>query len=450
MARFNLPANVAYILEELEGSGFESYCVGGCVRDVIRGSTPHDWDIATSATPDDIKQVFNQRKTIDTGIKHGTVTLLLDGGQYEITTFRIDGKYTDGRHPDGVVFANKIVDDLARRDFTINAMAYSPVHGLRDPFNGGSDIRSGVIRCVRDPYLRFSEDGLRIMRAMRFASTFGFRIDPFTANAMHMHKDLLDRVSKERINAELSRMLIGVRVKDVLMEFGDVMSQIIPQIDPCIGFEQKNPYHYLQVWEHTALATSLVADGVVLRLAMLLHDIGKPVAFTIGDDGVGHYYGHPEISAQMAEQILTGLRYDRATIDRVVLLVRNHDATIAATPRSVKRWLNRIGESGMWQLLDIKRADAMAQVNPEKKLGALDDLRSILSNVVNFEECFSVADLAINGHDILSLGILPGPEVGNILRFALDMVIDGEVSNIKEDLMQTVEKKIKHDESRIS
>ena len=435
LVNIKIPAGAQYILDALENAGFESYCVGGCVRDSLRGVEPHDWDIATAATPDQMKRTFYGQKIVETGLKHGTITVFVGENQYEVTTFRTDGVYSDGRRPDSVKFVDDIVQDLARRDFTINAMAYSPKRGLRDPFGGGDDLRAGIIRCVKDPYMRFAEDGLRIMRAMRFASTFGFRIDPLTANAMHVHKNLLDRISKERINAELTRMLLGVRVKDVLLDFGDIMAQIIPEIEPCIGFEQKNPYHYLQVWEHTVLATSLVADGVVMRLAMLLHDIGKPKAFVIGEDGIGHYYGHPEISAEMAERILRDLRYDNATIERVVLLVRYHDATLAATPGSVKRWLNRIGESGVYQLLEIKRADALAQVNPEKKLALLDAFHQVADNVIHFEECFSISHLDINGHDVMALGVPAGPRVGEMLRLCVDAVMDGDVLNERDHLI---------------
>ena len=435
LVNIKIPAGAQYILDALENAGFESYCVGGCVRDSLRGVEPHDWDIATAATPDQMKRTFYGQKIVETGLKHGTITVFVGENQYEVTTFRTDGVYSDGRRPDSVKFVDDIVQDLARRDFTINAMAYSPKRGLRDPFGGGDDLRAGFIRCVKDPYMRFAEDGLRIMRAMRFASTFGFRIDPFTANAMHVHKNLLDRISKERINAELTRMLLGVRVKDMLIEFGDIVAQIIPEIEPCIGFEQKNPYHYMQVWEHTALATSLVADGVVMRLAMLLHDIGKPKSFVIGDDGIGHYYGHPEVSAEMAEHILRDLRYDSATIDRVVLLVRHHDATLAATPGCVKRWLNRIGESGVYQLLEIKRADAMAQVSPEKKLALLDAFHQVADNVIHFEECFSISHLAVNGHDVMSLGVQAGPRVGELLRMCVDSVIDGDLINEHDHLI---------------
>ena len=430
-----IPTGAQFILDSLENAGYAAYCVGGCVRDSLRGVEPHDWDIATAATPEAMKCVFHGQKIVETGLKHGTITVFVDKNQYEVTTFRNDGIYSDGRRPDSVEFVDDVLQDLSRRDFTINAMAYSPKRGLRDPFDGWADLQAQVIRCVRDPYLRFAEDGLRIMRAMRFASTFGFRIDPFTANAMHVHKNLLDRISKERINAELTRMLLGVRIKDILIEFGDIMAQIIPEIEPCIGFEQKNPYHYLQVWEHTALATSLVADGVVMRLSMLLHDIGKPKSFVIGDDGIGHYYGHPEVSAEMAERILRDLRYDSATIDRVVLLIRHHDATLAATPGSVKRWLNRIGESGVYQLLEIKRADAMAQVNPEKKLALLDAFHQVADNVIHFEECFSISHLEINGHDVIGLGVQAGPRVGELLRMCVDAVMDGDVLNDHDHLI---------------
>ena len=430
-----IPSGAQFILDSLENAGYAAYCVGGCIRDAFRGVEPHDWDISTSATPEAMKCVFHGQKIVETGLKHGTITVFVDKNQYEVTTFRNDGIYSDGRRPDSVEFVDDVLQDLSRRDFTINAMAYSPKRGLRDPFDGRADLQAQVIRCVRDPYLRFAEDGLRIMRAMRFASTFGFRIDPFTANAMHVHKNLLDRISKERINAELTRMLLGVRINDILIEFGDIMAQIIPEIEPCIGFEQKNPYHYLQVWEHTALATSLVADGVVMRLAMLLHDIGKPKSFVIGDDGIGHYYGHPEVSAEMAERILRDLRYDSATIDRVVLLIRHHDATLAATPGSVKRWLNRIGESGVYQLLEIKRADAMAQVNPEKKLALLNAFHQVTDNVIHFEECFSISHLEVDGYDVMGLGVKAGPRVGELLRQCVDAVMDGDVLNDHDHLI---------------
>ncbi len=429
--RINLPPSVEQIIDMLAQAGYAAYAVGGCVRDALLEKIPHDWDICTAATPDEMKQVFSEYRVLDTGLQHGTLTVLLDNDQYEITTFRVDGAYSDGRRPDSVAFVTNVEADLGRRDFTVNAMAYNPRFGLIDPFGGQQDLLGNIIRCVGDPDARFHEDGLRIMRAIRFASVLGFGIQRDTGNSIHRNKALLDRIAKERIHVELSKLLMGDGAKDMLLAYSDVLSQIIPQVGTCIEFEQNNPHHKFPVWEHTAEAVSCAPKDLVVRLTMLLHDIGKPESFTADDAGTGHFYGHADIGAEMAKLILRNLKYDNDTIKSVASLVQHHDVFIAPTARSVRRWLNKLGNQRFAQLLEVKRADAKAQANPEEKLAAIDILEEKFQEVMEQQQCFTFKDLAVDGHDIMELGIAQGHQVGEALRFALDQVMEDRVPNEK-------------------
>ena len=436
-----VPTDVFFIIDQLEKAGHKAYIVGGCLRDLIMYNEPHDWDIATSATPEQIKTTFEGNRTIDTGIKHGTVTLVSEYGfQYEITTFRVDGAYTDNRHPDSVEFVTDLKSDLSRRDFTINALASTPWGNVIDYFGGMQDIEDKVIRCVGKPDERFAEDGLRIMRALRFASTLEFDIEKETSDSIHRNKALLDNVSKERLRVEFDKLLMGKGVKKVLQEYSDVIGQFIPEIIPCIGFEQRNPYHYLQVWEHTIEAVAQAENDIIIRLTMFFHDIGKPDAFIIGEDGVGHYYGHPEISALKTDVIMRRLKYDNDTRIRVFQLVSHHDNEIRPSKHSVRRWLSNIGHEALTQLLEVKRADAMAQVNLGKKLEHLYLVNRALEEVLEQEDCFSLKSLAINGNDVRLLGVPQGPEIGRLLRLALDGVLAGAVENTKEGLEEYLKK----------
>ena len=305
--RFELPAGAAFIIDRLNKHGHRAYVVGGCVRDCLLGIMPKDWDICTSALPEEMQRIFRDQHVVETGLKHGTLTVVIDHIPYEVTTFRVDGEYTDHRHPDEVRFVRDVREDLARRDFTVNAMAYHPEEGLVDAFGGQEDLAAGIIRCVGEAERRFDEDALRILRALRFASTYCFAIEEHTAAAVHSLKETLADVAAERIRVELAKLLCGKGAGDILRSYHDVMGQVIPQVRPMVGFEQHTPHHRYDVWEHTIRAVEAVPATEVLRLTMLLHDSGKPAAFTMDENGVGHAYGHQKISAEIADKVLTSL-----------------------------------------------------------------------------------------------------------------------------------------------
>lgn len=437
--RYNIdvPVGVQYILDILDKNGHEGYVVGGCVRDALMSKQPHDWDICTSASPDVVLALFKQDKVIETGLKHGTVTVVKDDEPYEVTTYRIDGSYTDGRHPDGVTFTRNLVDDLARRDFTMNAMAYN--NGtLIDPFGGAEDLKNKTIRCVGDSNQRFIEDGLRIMRALRFSSALGFSIDEKCKMSVHDNLNLLCNISKERINTELCKLIMGVNVEQVLLEYSDVFAYIVPSTGAMMGFQQHNKYHVYDVWGHTARAVAASASDLVVRLALLLHDIGKPECFTL-EEGIGHFYGHAHKSQEIAESVLKELKFSNEILSSVVQLVGYHDSMLIASKPAVKRWLNKIGEMQTRRLLEVQRGDVLGQCERyhAERLQRLKAFESLIDEVVADEACFSLKDLAITGNDIILLGFEPGKIIGKILNDLLLSVIDGELKNEKNELLQT-------------
>ena len=352
----SLPQGARYLIHKLEQTS-EAYVVGGCVRDALRGVSPNDWDLCTSATPRQMLDILQGEKVLETGLKHGTVTVLLPDGAYEVTTYRVDGVYSDGRHPDQVTFTCQITDDLARRDFTMNAMAYHPSRGLVDPFGGLKDLQDGLIQAVGDADKRFEEDSLRILRALRFASTLGFHLSEACNGSVHRNRRLLDRVSKERIQVELRKLLLGDGVKDILMEYHDVLSQIIPSMEPMARFTQ----HNATLWEHTAYAVACAPKDPIVRWTMLLHDMGKPSCFSTTRGRV-NFYGYAEKSAKIAQEILEDLHMDRHTIQKVVQLVEKHDSSLPQTDKAVKRWLNQLGEEQFRRLIQVHRADTLAFV----------------------------------------------------------------------------------------
>ncbi len=438
---WELPPPVREALDRLNRAGFEAYAVGGCVRDLLRGVSPHDWDIATSALPQETQRVFDTQRVIETGLPHGTLTVLLDGLSLEITTFREDGTYSDGRHPDRVTFTRSLAGDLGRRDFTVNAMAYHPQTGLVDPFGGQQDLQRRVIRCVGDPAARFSEDALRLLRALRFASTLEFAIEPATADALSRLRHHLAVVSVERVAAELTRLLCGKGVQEVLLRYPQVICTALPELAPTVGFDQRNPHHLYDVYTHTAHAVGAVAPDPVLRWTMLLHDSGKPMRFTVDEQGVGHFKGHQAVSEAIAYDLLKRLRLDNATIERVCTLIRWHDVQLEDSDACVKRWLNRLGPDGFAQLLQVKAADNAAQ-NPDdlpSRLEALRALRERADRILAERACFSQKDLAVNGDDLQSLGIPAGPRLGLLLRELLELVIDGRCENEKKALLQAAQ-----------
>ena len=441
-----LPADVAALLAMLRDAGFPAYTVGGCVRDALLGITPHDWDICTSALPDQMQQVFKDLHTVETGLKHGTLTVVVNHVPYEITTFRVDGEYTDHRHPDSVSFVDNIAEDLSRRDFTVNAMAWSPDSGLVDLFGGREDLAAGVIRCVGDPALRFDEDALRILRALRFASVYDFSIDPATDAAARKLAPSLHGVAGERIREELMKLLCGKGVGRILRAYPDVLSEIIPEIRPMVGYDQQNHHHSYDLWEHTIRAVENVPAEADFRLAMLLHDTGKPRVRTTDEHGEGHYRGHQAVSAEIAERAADALRLDNATRDRVILMVRYHDIPLRTETGEINldrsfllRKLNRFGEKDLRALIRIHRADRIATgySSPEREDRRMKERLDALDALLAEQPCFTLKDLAVNGRDLQAEG-LRGKEIGETLQRLLEAVMDGTLENTRDVLLQAV------------
>lgn len=437
-----IPETASTILQALEDSGHSAYVVGGYVRDSIAGNVSHDIDICTSATPDEIKLSLGKYRIIETGIKHGTVTVVIGEDKYEVTTFRADGKYSDGRHPDSIAFVRRVEDDLARRDFTVNAMAWNPRSGLIDLFDGLSDTTERLIRCVGDPGERFKEDGLRILRALRFASQMNFSIDPETAKAIRCYRDLLSNISAERIAMEFNKILLGAGAKKVLDEYAEIIAVFIPEITPSIGFLQRNKHHYLPVWEHTTMALVCSVSSLPVKLALFFHDLGKPKSFTQDENGEGHFYGHPVESEAIALSVMKRLKYDNDTIDAVCTLVRYHDAKIAPTSKSVKRMLNHIGEELFRQLIEVKKADASAHIPAPSLIAEIENAEMVLGDVIKESQCFTLKQLNVNGYDIMSLGIKEGKIIGLMLNMLLSEVIDNGLENEKRKLINRVQEYI--------
>lgn len=431
------PQQVSAILEKLAKNGFEAYLVGGCVRDCLLGMDPIDWDLTTNARPEQVKKVFAAYPVLETGIRHGTVTVLLDHVPIEVTTYRSDIGYTDHRHPDAVRFTPDLREDLARRDFTVNALAWSPETGFIDYFNGINDLAQRCLRCVGEASVRFEEDALRILRALRFSSVLGFSISPDTSAAIHQKKELLSFVAAERVQKELSRCLCGKNIQEILLDYPDVLSLFIPQLSRMKGFEQHNPHHVYDILEHTAKAVSVIEPDPVLRLAMLFHDTGKPDCFSIDEDGVGHFYGHAQKSVQIAKKALQTLRFDRTTIENVLFLVKYHDTMLPTERKGIKRWLNRFGETKLRLLLPVKYADTLA-LAPEyhHRLSELHDFSEMLETLLQEQACFSVSQLAVNGNDLIQAGVTKGPQVGVALEFLLNAVIEEFVPNDREQLLK--------------
>lgn len=438
--RIEMPSGAKAIIEKLEKTGHEAFIVGGCVRDALRGARPNDWDICTSALPEETLSLFRAAgdRVIETGIKHGTVTVLYDGVGYEVTTYRIDGAYRDNRHPESVTFTARVEDDLARRDFTVNAMAYSEKRGIIDPFNGRADLKMKLLRCVGDPETRFSEDGLRILRAMRFSSQLSFSIEGETSATIHELKGLIGNISAERVRDELVKLVMGEGVKPVLAEYRDVMAEIIPELEPCFDFEQHNRWHIYDVWQHIIESVTLSERDEYVRLAMLLHDIGKPSCFTLDERGVGHFYGHADVSEQLAHVILRRLRFDNDTIAEVTELIKYHDMVIVETPASIRRLLGRLGEERFSRLLSVRLADAYAQAPKSiaERLPETANIRRLASAIISEGACIALHDLAINGRDLIEAGFLPGPVIGRVLDELLNRVIDDPALNTRELLLK--------------
>ena len=437
----NLSENAKYIIDTLQSRGYDCYAVGGCVRDSLRGFTPHDWDFTTSAKPDEIESAFSEHKTIDIGKRYGTVAVILDGRPYEITTYRVDGGYSDTRHPDEVSFSDKLADDLARRDFTINAMAYNERDGLIDLYGGKSDLGFGVIRCVGDPEQRFSEDALRILRALRFAATLGFSIEQKTAEAILKLRPLLNSIAAERVRDELLRMLCGEKVDFVLRSYRAVIAVILPELKGTFDFEQHSKHHNRDVYRHTVAAVRNIEPDPMLRVTMLFHDIGKPMSQTIDEKGVCHYKNHQKIGAAMTAEILRRLCLPNAFIDEVCELIRFHDERFRPETVMLKKYLKLLGEDEMKKLYKIQRADILAQsaYMREEKLRNLGAVYAELERIIESGECYCLRMLAVSGADLLHLGYRSGAVIGDMLDTLLNKVITGELPNEKEALLRFAE-----------
>ncbi len=435
-----LPWEVTAVMERMQAAGYACHAVGGCVRDGLLGLTPQDWDLTTNALPEQVAALFADYRVILTGMAHGTVTVLIGDMPIEITTYRVDGEYHDHRRPDGVRFVTDITEDLRRRDLTVNAMAWEPTTGLCDPFGGANDLKARVLRCVGNAEERFNEDALRILRTLRFAATYGFAVEEETAAALFRCAPLLCEVAGERIASELNRLLVGKYAGQVLERFAAVLYPVLPELQATEGIWQYSPYHDKDVLGHTI--ASLTASPAVLpvRLALLLHDCGKPRCFEWISEGFGHFPKHPIIGAEMAEGILRRLHYDNHTTQTVCRLIRYHDDRIPNTDASVRRWLYRLGEQTLYQLLDVKEGDCnghAANLPPARKED-IYRLRERIARVVAEGQCTAPSMLAIGGRDVLALGIPAGRAVGRALAFVFERVLDGELPNEREALLAAI------------
>ncbi|MBO4776583.1 MAG: CCA tRNA nucleotidyltransferase [Lachnospiraceae bacterium] len=432
-----LPENVKKIIDELENAGYEAYAVGGCVRDSILGRIPNDWDITTSAKPEEVKKIF--KRTVDTGLKHGTVTVLMGKETYEVTTYRIDGEYEDSRHPKSVEFTSNLKEDLLRRDFTINAMAYNDTSGLVDIFGGMEDIEKKTIRCVGVAKERFTEDALRLLRAIRFAAQLGYTIEEETYEAIRELAPTLGKISAERIQAELNKTIVSdnPRMLKTAYELG-LTKEFIPELDKCFETKQNNPHHCYTVGDHIINSVRNIENTKVLRLTMLLHDIAKPECLKTDEDGIDHFHGHQVKSSEKAKEILRRLKYDNDTIDRVSKLVRYHDERLEAGTKIMRRAMNRIGAEAFPDIFKVWRADIDAQSDYMRE----DKLQRLKQNIADYEEiiakdeCVCLKDLAVTGRDLIDNGIPSGPALGEILNLMLSDVIDNPENNNKEYLLE--------------
>lgn len=433
-----IPSDALVLLEELNRNGYEAYVVGGCVRDSLLGLTPKDWDICTSALPDEIKDCFSGYHLLETGIRHGTVTVRLNQQSYEITTFRTDGEYLDFRHPKKVSFVKDIRSDLARRDFTVNAMAYHPQKGLVDYFGGQADLKDKRLRCVGEAEVRFQEDALRIMRALRFSGVYGFSIEEESKKAIFSCRSLLKNIAVERLTEELKKLLLSRYADSILLEYAEVFGEWIPELKPMFHFNQQNPHHKYDVWTHAVISMKHAPNDVILRLTMLLHDIAKPQVFSLDEKGIGHFYSHADSGAKIVEAVLKRLRFDNQTVYTVTELVAYHDREILPNKKAVKRVLSKIGEEQFLRLLYVKLADGLATVHPEKSREEYTVLSEIFHQIQEVGECFSLKNLCVNGNDLKALGINEGKKIGIILQKLLENVIENQVENERDQLLEYI------------
>ncbi len=430
-----IPKHVEHILTALEAAGHEVWCVGGCVRDALSGRAPEDWDVTASARPEETMAIFGSQAE-PTGLAHGTVTVKTEGGPVEVTTYRIDGAYRDHRRPESVVFTGSVDKDLARRDFTVNAMALNLRGELRDPFGGRADLERGILRCVGDPDRRFQEDALRILRGLRFFAALGLEPEVETSAAMERNRELLGEIAPERIRTELVKLLTGRNAARALNEHPGIAGVFWPELLPMVNLDQRNIHHCHDVWTHSTAALAQTPPIPELRCAALLHDVGKPSVFTLDHQGVGHFYGHAKAGAALADAMLRRLKFSNVFRERTVRLIQWHDRDIPRTDRGLRRALRALGEEELRLLLALKRADNLAQApaywgrQAEIRLG-----EEILDRLLAEDACFSLKQLAVKGGDLLALG-LSGPGLGAALNELLNKVVDGELPNEREALLR--------------
>lgn len=435
-----IPIHARLAIDILKRNGYEAYAVGGCIRDSLLGKNPHDWDICTDCRPEKMKEVFTGFRTIDTGLKHGTVTVMIDSELVEITTFRSDGEYENHRKPAQVEFVDSFYRDLERRDFTINAMCCCKPGEIIDLYGGQKDLSAKIIRCVGNARQRFEEDALRILRGLRFASTLDFKIHDDTKKAMLEKKQLLECISAERISEELKKLVCGKAADRILMEYKDIFAVIIPELKPCFGFKQNNPHHCYDVWEHITKSVSYVRPEPIIRMTMLLHDIGKPLMATKDENGISHFKKHQFVSAQMAEDILKRLRFDNRSISYIHDLIWEHDNRIPADMRNVKRFISKYDYQFILDYLEVRRGDTYAQseYRRNEKLAELDEIARLVIELMDQEVCLKISDLAVNGNDLIALG-LSGKDIGECLNNLLELVIEDKLLNDKDVLLKYVE-----------
>ena len=435
-----LPAPALRCIRMLEEAGFPAYAVGGCVRDSLLGSTPHDYDLCTAAIPSQIAAVFSDFSLVRSGEKHGTIGVVMDGSLYEITTFRTEGSYEDSRHPGWVQFVPSLEEDLKRRDFTVNAMAYHPDRGYIDPWGGQADLQNKILRAVGDPATRFTEDALRILRGVRFAVRYGLTPESITMQAMIQLAPRLELLARERVFEELCKLLPLINAQE-LIRYAPILTQAIPELGRTVGFQQRNPHHIYDVYGHTARVVEAVPPVLPLRLAALLHDIGKPDTFSLDDRGIGHFLGHAAKGAEMADRILRALRSPTALREQVVFLVEQHMTPLPADKKILRRRLGKYGEENIQLLLSLQQAD-LGNKGTAEDPAHFGEVRRLLDEISREEACLGIRDLAVDGKDLLALGFTPGPALGEVLSALLEQVQDELLPNEKDALLAFAKTKL--------
>ncbi len=431
----HLPEKVNRAIKLLKDNGFEAYAVGGCVRDMIMGIAAHDFDVTTSALPEETEKVFEGFRIIETGIKHGTVTVIIEGEPIEITTYRTDGDYLDNRHPESVNFSRNLKDDLSRRDFTVNTLCFNENEGLIDLFGGTEDIKSGIIRCVGEPDKRFNEDALRIMRAIRFSCTLGFDIEKSTSESIIKNRELLRNIAAERIREEFTKLLCGKSVRDTLNKYRCVLEVFIPEYADLFGCEQNTPYHIYDVAQHSLAAVDFIENDKDLRLTMFFHDIAKPLCKTTDENGRDHFKGHALAGYVISKEILKRMRYDNKTVEKVSTLIKIHSAASPRSKAEAKFFLSNIGEERYRNFMKVRRADCFAKANPNSHDEKLKKMQEFLDEILKNDECFSLKQLNIDGNDLKAMGI-KGEKINLALNSLLTLVINGDCENDRDKLIE--------------